>query len=379
MASPTTTPTTVSDVANQCWTCKPVQAYVDLSKDFVDRLDVTLHDPMLILFVSFSGLWVVTSAVKLGLQLTDKRRLVEDFIYISITGVLLGSQSSGLISFVYSTALSIMGGASSSVFSIAGGAITSGDHTGLTALAATAEQAMVTVFQASQAITREASLSKIHYYVYAVVLVVPYFLLVAAYASQVVVAIFRATMVGVFAPFLFMSFAYGWGRDMAKSGAKTLLASILVLFASTAAVALCVYGVATINLKPDELTGKAVDKFLKISNPDFLVVLFLGWAGTALLTEGTSIANSIAHTMLTNAAAGIMTAGASASALLGLKGGRMAGNVAAAMGSGAQFAQAAIGNPQAMAHHYLEKFKNINGGNSGIPNKWADKFNGDGS
>lgn len=370
-----------NDLASKCWTCEPVQAYVDLSQSFVDRLDTALHTPMLILFASLSGLWVVLSVIKLALQLTDKRRIVEDFVYITVTGILLGSQSSSLISFVYSSALTIMGGASSAVFSLAGGAVTSSAYTGLTALAATAEQAVVTVFQAAQAITREGSLYSLHYYIYALVLVVPYFLLVVAYASQVVVAIFRATMVGVFAPFLFMAFAFGWGRDMAKSGAKTLLASVLVLFASTAAVALCVYGVASLTLNPTELTGENVTKFLEISNPKFLVILFLGWAGTALLTEGTSIANSISHTLLTNAAAGIMTAGISASAMLGLKkspdAARAAGNAASMMGSAFQWGQAAVGDPQAMAHHYLDKFRNIN--TSGVTNRWADKIkpNGD--
>lgn len=241
---------------------------------------------------------------------------------------------------------------------------------------------MVTVFQAAQAIVRAASLSKLHYYIYALVLVIPYFLLVVAYSTQVVVAIFRATMVGVFAPFLFMAFAFGWGRDMAKSGAKTLLASVLVLFASTAAVALCVYGTAALKVDPAKLTGDEVTSFLQISNPKFLVILFLGWAGTALLTEGTSIANSISHTLLTNAAAGIMTAGISASTIFGLKkspaAARAAGNAASMMGSAFQWGQAAMGDPQAMAHHYLDKFKNINT-SGGVPNRWADKIkpNGD--
>jgi len=368
---------TAADIASKCWTCEPVQSYVDLSQNFVNNLDSTLRSPMLILFASLAGLWVVVSAVKLALQMTDKRRIIEDFVYITITGILLGSQSGGLISFVYSSALSIMGGASSSVFTIAGGGLSSSGYTGLTALAATAEQAMVTVFQAAQAIVRAGSLSKPHYYLFALILVLPYFLLVVAYSTQVVVAIFRATMVGVFAPFLFMAFAFGWGRDMAKSGAKTLLASILVLFASTAAVALCVYGAAALQLNPAKLTGDEVTEFLKISNPKFLVILFLGWAGTALLTEGTSIANSISHTLLTNAAAGIMTAGISASTIFGLKkspaAARAAGNAASMMGSAFQWGQAAMGDPQAMAHHYLDKFKNINT-SGGVPNRWADKI-----
>ena len=39
----------------------------------------------------------------------------------------------------------------------------------------------------------------------------------------------------------------------------------------------------------------------------------MGWAGLALMAEGTSLANSIAGSSLTNVAAGIMTAGMAAS------------------------------------------------------------------
>ncbi|MGE4278213.1 MAG: hypothetical protein AB7G62_01415 [Magnetospirillum sp.] len=377
-STPTNTTTTATDIANTCWTCEPVQSYVDLSQEFVDKLDVTLHTPMLILFSSLAGLWIVVSGVKLALHMTDKQRIIQDFVFISITGVLLGSQSNGLISFVYSSALSVMGGASASVFSIAGGAVSSSGYSGLAALAASAEQAMVTVFQTAQAIVQAGSLYKLHYYFYALILVLPYFLLAVAYASQIVVSIFRATMVGVFSPFLFMAFAFGWGRDMAKAGAKTLLASTLVLFASTAAVALCVYGATALQLDPTKLVDAEVAKFLKISNPKLLVILFLGWAGTALLAEGTSIANSIAQTALTNAAAGIMTAGVSGSALFGMKkapaAAGLAGNAAAAVGAGLQMGQAAAGNPQAAAQVLVDKFNNINGG-KGVQNPYRDTFN----
>ncbi|WP_155801816.1 hypothetical protein [Magnetospirillum molischianum] len=187
-------------------------------------------------------------------------------------------------------------------------------QSGLLDLAAQGEMAAARVIQAASAIASAGSAMNILNYLYAAILVLPYLLLVVAYSSQVVVAIFRATMVGVFAPFLFMAFAFGWGRGMAQSGAKTLLASILVLFASTAALSLTVFGVNNSILEPSDLTGDRINQFASITNPEFLVVMFLGWMGTALLTEGTSIANSIAGTMLTNTASGIMTAGISGSA-----------------------------------------------------------------
>jgi len=347
-----TTPTaTGSDMESICWTCKPLKKYIDLTQSFTGDLSNTLYEPMLILFASLAGLWVVISGIKLALRMTDKWKIIQDFVFITITGVVLGSQANALISYVYSSALAVMGGSSAAVFSIAGGGQASTGETGLVALAANGELAVVKVFQAASTIAQAGALYEIQNYIYAVVLVVPYFLLVVIYSGHVVVAIFRATMVGVFAPYLFMAFAFGWGRDMAKSGVKTLLASVLVLFACTAALALTIYGVKGLPLEPTKLVGDKLNDFASISNPDFLVILFLGWAGTALMTEGTAIANSISHTFLTNTAAGIMATGAAASALFGMKKGGQLANALGAPG---------LDMAKAQASTLIDKFTNIN-------------------
>ncbi|CAA7619323.1 type IV secretion system protein [Magnetospirillum sp. UT-4] len=348
-----------ADLATTCWTCKPLVKYVELTQDFADKLSETLHDPMLMLFGALAGLWIVLSGIRLALRMTEHTEIIKDFVFISITGILLGSQSTQLISYVYSSAVSIMGASSAAVFSIAGGVQDSSGYDGLVALAANGEKAVYKVFQAAGAIWRAGALYELGNYAYAIVLVVPYFLLVVAYSSQVVVAIFRATMIGVFAPFLFMAFAFNWGRGMAQSGAKTLLASILVLFASTAALALTIFGVNTLSIDPASLSGDQLNEFASITNPEFLVILFLGWMGTALMTEGTSQANSIAQTALTNAAAGILTAGVSGSALFGLKKSREVAGMLGQFG-GQMHDRLWEGATKAAGADLADKFRNIN-------------------
>lgn len=356
----------VKDLATTCWTCEPLKKYVELSQTFVDRLGDALQTPMLILFASCCGLWIAVSGVKLALRMTTFNKIVEDFVYVSITGVLLGSLGANLISWVYQAAITIMGGSSSAVFSLAAELESSGQPSGLVELAANGEMAVYKVFQAAGAIVRAGSLYRFVLYVYAVILVVPYFLLVVVYSSQVVVAIFRATMAGVFGPFLFFAHAFGWGRDMAKSGAKTLLASVVVLFASTASLSLTIFGVkALLTIDPATLSGEALNEFASVSNPQFLVILFLGWMGTALMTEGTSIANSIAQTALTNTAVGILTTGAAAT-------GGMAAKAAGALNpitAGSRYTDAAswfsnqAAGWQQMGNHtanLVDKFRNIN-------------------
>ena len=315
------------DLATTCWTCTSLQAYVDLSKGFTDKLAATLQQPMNDLFLAMAGLWVVLVGLRLGLHLATLQDFVKELVFVCIAGVLVGGLGTSLISYVYSATLSIMGGASAAVFSIAGNTQSSTGYSGLVALAANGEQAVAKVFQAADAIAAAGGLRHFGNYIYALVLVLPFFLLVVVYASQVIVAIFRAVMLGVLAPFLLMAVGFAWARGMALTGAKTVLATVLVMFACTAALSLTIYGVnSIITLDPSKLTGAAIDQFASITNPQFLVILFMGWGGTALMTEGTSLANSIAQTALTNAGAAILSGGVSAAALvMGKKGTGAAG------------------------------------------------------
>lgn len=316
---------------------------------------------------------------KLFFKLADIQEFIKGLVLISITGLLLSSKAEGLISYVYDSALSIMSSSSAVAFDVAGGndavnTTADSNYTGLARLAEAAQIAYVKVFQIAWAVASSGSLMNALNWIYALLLIVPYFLLIAAYSSQVVVAVFRAMMVAVFAPFLFVGFAFDWGRGMAKSGFNTLLASIMVLFASTAALALAVYGVANIEVPPDMLTGKNLKAFVSITNPQFLTILALGWIGTGLMAEGVSIANSIAGTALSNTAAGMMTAGAATVGLAGLsKTKSAASTVGGAAGLGVAGAilqkagvDGAMGNAMRNSGagrgvaNLMNKFKNVN-------------------
>ena len=134
--------------------------------------------------------------------------------------------------------------------------------------------------------------------------------MVVVFFSKIVVSIFRLMMLGVLAPFLVMFFAFGWGRGMAISGLRTLLSSVFVLFAASVSVGLLLYGVDSLveGLGRDDVSGT------NLLSSSYLTVLILGWLGVALMTEGIGLANSITGTILSNTAAGIITAGVTGSA-----------------------------------------------------------------
>jgi type IV secretion system protein TrbL len=332
---------------------------------------------MFILFSSLVVLWIVIIAYRLQLKQVDSSEITKGAIYILITGILFSSRSSGLIGEVYSSSINMMTAAAKVAFEVAGGAPAEGNYTGLAALAATGEESVLKVFKIAAAVATAGRLFNIANWIYAAFLVIPYFLLVVAYASQVVVAIFRAMMVALLAPFLFLALAFNWGRGMFWSGLKTLLGAMLVLFASTAALALIIFAVNKIQVPPEALKNDALNAFASLTNPEFILIMALGWIGTALMTEGVSLANSIAGTALTNTAAGLMTAGAAATGLGAAKAGlhganpltmgrRFAGGLDAAskeLGGWAAMGKGAAGVAGAAAGgvaSLVDKFKNIN-------------------
>ncbi len=297
-----------------CWTCKPLEAYVDIANKFATNLATALQAPMQLLFFSLAALWIVVTGYKILILNEDPFKFIGNLVYIIIASILLGGQGVSLIETVFKTTLDLMSSSAAVAFEVAGQKPISSDYTGLASLAASGETAIAQVFYIAGSIAKSGGLLAVVNIVYAIVLILPYFLLMIAYSAQVVVCIFRLMMLATFAPFLFMAFSFGWGQGMAKAGIKTLIAAVLVLFASTVAFSLTIYGVNAIEIAAKAPDGaKDLNAFASIANPQFITILFLGWAGAALLAEGTSIANSIAGSSLTNVAAGIMTAGMAAS------------------------------------------------------------------
>jgi type IV secretion system protein TrbL len=186
---------------------------------------------------------------------------------------------------------------------------------GMEGLVWVAEHGVYDVFRMGVEIAAEATLTNVGMpIVYAILLILPYFLLLIVYFAQVVVSIFRVMMLAALSPILMLGFAFGWGRGMAFTALRTLFAAFMVLYGATVALAVCLYGVAALNVADPAMTGD-VSEILAFDNPTLIVAIILGWLGTAFMAEATGMANSIAGSQLTNTAAAIITAGATATGM----------------------------------------------------------------
>lgn len=340
-----------------CLTCDVVTEYVDLANSFTQNLSSVLLDPMWFIYLSVVGLWIVIHGGKMIMGKGDLIGFAHEFAFITIAGLLLGGQGPTLVNSIYQMALSTMGSAAGVVLSagMEGGIATAkipseaSSLGGMAQLVYVAEKGLMVVLRIAFEIWASISLGNLMAGVYGVLLALPYIILIIVYFSQVVVSIFRVMMFSALSPILMLALGFGWGRGMAITGIRTVFAAFMVLFGSTLALALCLYGAASLDIQNTE----NVREITSIDNPGLWVAIVLGWMGTAFMAEATGMANSIAGSQLTNQAAAVITAGMTATGLTVLNhakqfapsGLKTAGNALAAGAKGFGIGQAAMSDP----------------------------------
>ncbi|NMM46490.1 hypothetical protein HH303_18510 [Rhodospirillaceae bacterium KN72] len=300
---------------------------------------------MLLLFTAIVGVWVVIKGIKLSIGKENPLAIAQEFIFVIVASVLLGGQGPGLVNMIYQASLKMMGAAASVALLVGqtnGDSIEAGGSlgAGMEALVTAAEHGLLQIIYMAWDVAGEWSITNPLMILAALLLLLPYCIVLVVYFSHVVIAIFRIMMLSALSPYMMLGFGFGWGREMAVKGIKTVISSFMVLFGATAALAVMLYGVTALNVGAE---GADVGDWASISNPDFILAVALGWMGTAFMTEATGIANSITESALTNTGAGIITAGASASALAAGKAIKSAPASQAAMGA-ASGAAGAVGS-----------------------------------
>ena len=311
----------MDEAIETCTTGMITEKYTLLANGYTQELSQALVKPMFAIFVSLVGLWAVIEFARLIRNKITLYDILDELLFVILAAVLLSGQGPELVNQAYNVVLSTMGSVANVALQVgnqsdSGAAAVNGVvplHEGMKALVCSAEKGVGKVIGMASYLAQTASLTDPMPWLYSLALVIPYFLVMVVYFSQVVVSIFRVIMVTTFSPLLIMAFGFGWGREMTKSGIKAIIATFIVLFGATAAVSIMLYGVNSLDIG-DVPTKESVREMASMQNPKFLLILALGWLGTAFMTEATGIANTIANSSLTNTAVGVITAGAATTA-----------------------------------------------------------------
>ncbi|MBF0251731.1 MAG: hypothetical protein HQL35_14005, partial [Alphaproteobacteria bacterium] len=353
-----------------CLTCGIIEQYVNLANHFTQDLSKLLVPGMWKFFIALASLWIVIQGIRLALTRTTINDVAEQFIFVCISGFLLGAQGSDLIDMIFVASLKMMGAGASLALQVGSPEPLSATADlsvggGLHALMQTAEKAITTIIHLGFQIAQSWSITTPLQIIYALILIVPYAVLWIVYFVQIVVSIFRLMILATISPFMMLGFGFGWGRDMAKGGIRSVIATFIVLFSSTAVIGLILYAVKSLQLS--SLETEQVREIASITNVSFMVAVAMGFLGAAMLTEATGLANSIVNSSFTNNAAATVVAGVAGAgyALLnspgadGLKGVMGKGASGAAYGAGR-----GVGHINQMAEELYQKARNTGGANS---------------
>ena len=379
---------------NDCFTCEITHHYVQLANQFTQDLSQVLLTPMWAIFLGIAGLWVISHGFRMVLGKPDVFGFFHEFLFLVIAAALLSGQGPGLVDLIYKSALATISGAASAVLTAGGGiSVQTGVSVpaipgvsgiqgldGIAGLVQVAHNGVFKVFGMAQAMLSYATLTNPSPIIFAVLMLLPYGLLLIVYFAQVVVTIFRVMMFAALSPILMVALGFGWGKDVALNGVRTLFAAFMVLYGATIALAVCLYGVSELGIGTAGEGAAQMPEILALNNPKLWVAIALGWLGTAFMAEATGMANSIAGSKLTNQAAAVITAGAVATGAYAVNrargqwGGALsgaAGGVASGLATGAgglvsaglnpgNAAQAAAGKISPGAQKVMDRIRNPN-------------------
>ena len=303
-----------------------------MAAGYVGSLADLMQEGMLSIFILSLPIWFTVSGIKLLLKKTDWGTLSYDGLFILVAFTLLAINGSAIVSGVYQIALELMGSTASLAFlgeSQIQNYASNYHNPQIVDLMYTVESAIGNVFDlAVQMMTIPAFLGGDFYgkemkveipnlagITMGVFLIIPYFIVLVVFFAKVVMAVFRVMMLALFSPLAMYCFAFGWGRGMGVKAVKTAFAAIMILLACTAAMSMLVYGAAQVETA--RIAAENFTEFEKVWR-DYLLLIALGWLGTAFMAEANGLANSLADSALSNAGAAIITAGAGATAMGGI-------------------------------------------------------------
>ena len=308
-----------------CITCEITRTYIDIADKYIDTISGLLVDPVRVLFTALISLWIVYSSIKFIAGNHTPQKFFMECIFVLIAfGLLTSVEGAELVKSIYKTSLDVM--AQLSIVAITAGdsapSLKPGETPFIQMIRAT-EKGISGVLAAAFEFFQNGAFYDARTYIYPALIIVPYALVVVLLFAKIVVSIFRLMILALSAPFLIMAFGFPWGRDLAKKGIISTVSSVMVMFATAAAVGLLLFGVNEF-YPVGAFDKKAFQGDPYGSDSQLLAVIVLGWLGTGLMREGISLANTLTGSLLNDQASGTITGGVGASAGLAGAGGMFA-------------------------------------------------------
>ena len=311
-----------------CATCDVALAFTGLSENFFGALSTVLIDGMIDVFIAVACLWLSVSGLKILLGRTDFATVGRELFFVILAGALLYANKGGLALEYYKYAIGAITAAAKTVLIAAQNVSNQNwllnipdEYSDAASLVYAAERGLFKVLDVAWELWKSFSVGNMTGPLTAVLIIIPWMLLIVVYFAQVTVTLFRVGVIAGLAPWILLGVGFNWSKGMVWQGIKSLIAAGMVLYGATMAIGICLYAVAELTLRDtgDPFTAVAMSGGTFFTGTGFLAVI-VGVMGTAFVVEATAIANSIAESQFTNTAAATMAGAAlGAAATLGKK------------------------------------------------------------
>lgn len=308
-----------------CATCAVAQEFMDISEDFFGSLSTVLTDGMIDVYIAVACLWLSVSGIKILLGQTDLASAGKELFFVLLAGSLLVANKAGLVIKFYVMATGTMNAAAKTVLLAAQNASSQNwlsevpdKYSDAAILVYVAEEGLFNILDVAWELWKSFSIGNMTGPLTAVLIIIPWMLLIVVYFAQVTVTLFRVGVIAGLAPWIILGVGFQWSKGMVWQGIKSLIAAGMVLYGATMAIGICLFTVVQLD-EVHDFTAASMSGGTFFTSSGFLAVI-LGVMGTVFVTEATAVANSIAESQFTNTAAATMAGAAlGAAATLGKK------------------------------------------------------------
>lgn len=276
-----------------CYTCAVAEAYLANTSGFIERLLAAVQVPMQVLFIAMAGVWLALFGLRLASNTANFTEFGKDAIFLLIGYGFLEGLNTQFVSAVFEATINTMYGAAARMI---------GEPTGSTAantaglLLSSIERAFWTPIMISWNMIQNAGvLEAVVITFFALVLCLPFVLMLILYVKHVVWGLFRVTLIAIMSPFIVGVSSFPFGRQVWSTAINQMLASILVLTAVTAVFSLIF---SAIQVPLESMSRISPEDFTDQHIGEFFMAVILAWCGTYLVTESASFAAAMASTTL---------------------------------------------------------------------------------
>lgn len=286
-----------------CVTCSVFEAYVSNSSDYLDLMVSNIQSGVVSVVIAVGGAWIAVSGYKVVMGSKNVILFIQEFAaFVICVGIL--STIDSLTGTVFQTCISVMGGLSSAITGFGGNGTSA-----LGSVLQAAEESIIKVFVIVGTFIGDAgwSFSIFTRTLYGIALILPYGLLLILFLSHTAISLFRITMIVGLSPIIVAFTSFPFGRDVFGAGIRTLVSAILTMLSVTLVFSIVVKSLDALQIGAD--SSVSPDEFGNLTSGPYLVALFMGWLGTALLHEAVAIAGSVGSAALGSIGAGVISGG----------------------------------------------------------------------